>query len=550
MSTISSGSPKEDETVPSDIIKVPFGDRIPFHPFFFAVHPILFLVSYNGGGLRDDGPLLLLICLAVTFLFGSLLYFLLRNARHAGLILTFWIILCFWTIPICDFLRTNLPIRIGQSVPQFCLLLYPIGTYFLWRLRGDFRLDTRRLNIISFLLVLFAVAGVGANELSVMGNVKSDETTFRNSESECESDGEERPDIYFIICDAYAGRHALKQRHHFDNTPFLTELENRGFQVVPNSSSNYPLTIQSIPSVLNMDYVDAFLPMELLKNREFYLKRLALSHVFDNKVIEFLRPLGYRYVLVMNGYQKVPITVKQPPEFVVSSTNDGEFHSLFYETTLLSVLLSQARIHQKTQRHETRTLLKLLKEMPEKYGSEPFFTYVHFYLPQEPYSFRADGSEQRPYARKSSFFHSKLTVREENEMYIEQVRFINDELLQTIDSLLSQSKREPIIVLMSDHGFRLDTEFTLEQKNKRTAEQENEEIALRDFNNLITIRLPNGKRLEDIEGMTNVNVFRAILNAVFGQNEAMLEPRYFTRKNVEATLDIRPTFERLKAASR
>ena len=543
MSIIPIPSPKEDN--PSDKNRISFWDRIPFHPFFFVLYPLLFLVSHNGLSLWDGVPLLSAICLVVTVFFGVLLYFFLRNARHIGVILSVWVILFFWIVPFCDFLRMSLPLKIGLSAPYYFLLCYPIGTIILWRRKGNFYFATRLLNSISAILVILAFAGIGFNVLSIAKDNQTvlqrqnQENFLSQSEAGREIDTSEQPDIYLIICDAYSGQYAMEKLHHYDNLPFLSELEKRGFQVVPCSSSNYNVTKFSIPSILNMDYLDEFIPLDELKtNDEFRLKRICFARVFENKLIDDLRPKGYRYVHVMNGYQRIPVDMKNPPEFMVSSSNNGEFFSLFYDMTLLSVILHYD-IHQSANRRETLNMLQILKTMPEKYGSEPFLTCVHIIAPQEPYCFKADGTKQRFY-----YSQSRLSTQDHNEMYVEQLRFINNELLKVFDTILSQSKRDPVIVLMSDHASRLSAELVTSSLG------EEEKNALASYNNLIAIRLPNGMLLDYSEEMTNVNVFRTILNAVFHENHEILEPRYFAGKDkdTEITQDIRGVFEKWKAS--
>ena len=65
--------------------------------------------------------------------------------------------------------------------------------------------------------------------------------------------GGNRPDIYYIILDAYGRHDALGE---FDNTDFLKELESRGFFVATNATSNYKYSIQSLASSLNLAYLD------------------------------------------------------------------------------------------------------------------------------------------------------------------------------------------------------------------------------------------------------------------------------------------------------
>ena len=70
------------------------------------------------------------------------------------------------------------------------------------------------------------------------------------------------PDIYYIILDEYAGADSLEKNFNFDNIEFISALSKRGFFMPSNSYSNYPYTLLSIPSILNMQYLN-FLSEEM-----------------------------------------------------------------------------------------------------------------------------------------------------------------------------------------------------------------------------------------------------------------------------------------------
>jgi hypothetical protein len=69
-------------------------------------------------------------------------------------------------------------------------------------------------------------------------------------------DGEPKRDVYYIILDGYSRGDVLDEVFDYDNRPFLTRLESLGFSVADNSRSNYAMTRLSLPSSLNMDYLD------------------------------------------------------------------------------------------------------------------------------------------------------------------------------------------------------------------------------------------------------------------------------------------------------
>jgi len=70
--------------------------------------------------------------------------------------------------------------------------------------------------------------------------------------------------------------------YDFDNNPFVSELETKGFYVASGSFSNYIRTVQSINSALNLQYP------ENDKNWS-----ANLHHLNNNYVKEQLRYFGY-----------------------------------------------------------------------------------------------------------------------------------------------------------------------------------------------------------------------------------------------------------------
>jgi hypothetical protein len=63
-----------------------------------------------------------------------------------------------------------------------------------------------------------------------------------------------KPDIYLIIADEYADSASLAAVFQYNNTTFLQELRQRGFQIL-RSRSNYNFTPFSMASMFAMDYL-------------------------------------------------------------------------------------------------------------------------------------------------------------------------------------------------------------------------------------------------------------------------------------------------------
>ena len=105
----------------------------------------------------------------------------------------------------------------------------------------------------------------------------------------------QKPNVYFMILDAYGRADTLKLALGFDNEKFLGELERLGFFIPRHSVSNYPETNASVGSMLNLDYPEA--AKELGTGASLFRRELLGA----NPVVEKFKAEGYRYVLVPGG---------------------------------------------------------------------------------------------------------------------------------------------------------------------------------------------------------------------------------------------------------
>ena len=105
--------------------------------------------------------------------------------------------------------------------------------------------------------------------------------------------GARKPDIYVLCPDDYARHDVLAHYFHYDNGPFLRQLERRGFVVSPESRSPYSDSEANIAAEMNMDYLSR-LPHILGPKSED--SRPVRRLIQDNRASRILKELGYRYV--------------------------------------------------------------------------------------------------------------------------------------------------------------------------------------------------------------------------------------------------------------
>ena len=132
----------------------------------------------------------------------------------------------------------------------------------------------------------------------------------RIAEAKMEISPDELPDIYFIVLDEYPSSGSPAD---FDNDEFVHELEGRGFFVASKARSNYINSRESIPSSLNMKYVDE----SAAKEHKNQLYRMADTHMLG----QILNTLGYQYIHVSSGW--LVTSTNSNADLVVDFTPSG-----------------------------------------------------------------------------------------------------------------------------------------------------------------------------------------------------------------------------------
>jgi hypothetical protein len=149
-----------------------------------------------------------------------------------------------------------------------------------------------RGGIFAALLVLFALPTAGLLKYLHSGAVaaSADRMQFLHSIA-----FRRKPNVYFMILDAYGRADTLKLALGFDNEGFLGELGRLGFFIPRNSVSNYPATNASVGSMLSLDYPEAAKTLE--PDVASFRRELQGA----NPVVEKFKAEGYRYILVPGG---------------------------------------------------------------------------------------------------------------------------------------------------------------------------------------------------------------------------------------------------------
>lgn len=505
----------------------------PAHPFFFALFFVFFLYAHNIEKLvfADTFSALGIVTGAAIILW-ALFLLLYRDTRKAGMLCSLFLILFFSYGHVFEIRGADYWIR-HRYLLSIYALLFLTGAVTLWRVKRPASAGfTTLLNIIAGVLFLSPLASLVFYQVT-RSSLRSDNDFFGNS-SIVQAAADD-PDIYYIMLDAYAGPASLKEFYNYDDSPFTDYLEKKGFYVVATPRSNHSGTALSLSVLLNMDHLAQLSPTGVVSKKTIKPREL----VQHNRVVRFLKERGYVYIhagSIWEGTYK-----NQDADRNINIGYFPDFLMMIYKTTALYPYTFNFSIFNldRVEWERVRYQFSELKKLP---GSEekPVFVFAHFGVPRNPFVFNADGSfhQQRTQeeqaadnARDPQRVAMGLKSSYQAERYINQVAYVNKEVSNLVETILAKSKREPLIIIQSDHGSRIAL------KKREPPPLEVSDLYVNDrMRNFSAFYLPRGGNKLLYDTITQVNTFRIVFNHYFGTTfERRPDTAYVSLPNVNDT---------------
>ncbi|MCE1253349.1 MAG: LTA synthase family protein [Anaerolineae bacterium] len=497
----------------------------PIYPCLFSIYPVLYLISTNSRALcfEDVIKALLLALVLGLFLYGSF-FLILKNPDKAALVCALFILLFFSFGHIGNLLSLFEIKYLDFYLTILWGLIFSGLTYCILRTQNPsrFRIFLNSIagilviaNLLFIVLVFLSSPKAEINSDKLWPLTQPARTAIAGHPQPAPS--EDLPDIYYIILDSYERADKLQQYYHFDNSGFIYALESRGFYVAGASRSNYLFTYYSLPSSMNMIYLND-LPPDIFSSLTSSLK--------TSYVLDFLKLQGYKVIQFKSGdwvtdQLNADVSVNQS----VSQTTTyrlNAFELMLAQTTLLHTFYNFLSPWNNETQHDLRNSLvqdnfiqqrfniqNTFLHLPDYAGQNgPFFIFAHVPSPHYPYIFGPNGENVDINAAN----YLLNTGLKDHSPYTNQMLYINQLTLDSIDRILSQSSKPPVIILASDHGH--DLIFDPEKPDAAG-------LDLRSAN-LIAIYYPDQAYQALYPSISPVNIFRSVFNHVFGASFPLL----------------------------
>ncbi len=464
-------------------------------PFFFLLHIL------NEQYLPSLLPDFLILTLAFSLIAAAtagIMWLILRDWPKATLAALAMLAFNLFFGSAHDFLKTAFP---GSFFIRYSFILPAVTVFFvafIICLKRTNRPLLRLRRYLNLLFILLVAIEIGLLLPKLFRNHQIQVANLSDQFNACDTC--QKPDIYLLVADEYAGNAALQDLFKFDNSKFLHALQERGFHVSLNSHSNYNATVYSMASLFSMDYLSG-LQTGLVNHRDIFRCRSLIRH---NNLTAFFGKLGYNFsnytFFDFAGTEKLvhyPFFINGNALFIAQTFPHRIRKDIGFN------FLSRARLEKivKNTLYNNRRIEKAFRQEVKGGHESPKFVYTHLAMPHQPYFFDSSGKEA-PIEILTEHYEKDW------DAYVGYLHYTNRKLLEFIDMIQSKSSKPPVILLISDHGFRQEDD-SVDRKYY--------------FANLSAVYLPGGHYAGFTDHTSNVNLFRLVLNNQFGQNLPLLK---------------------------
>ena len=323
------------------------------------------------------------------------------------------------------------------------------------------------------------------------GEIVTDTPVVSDPVQNLEETESDHPNVYLMIFDEYGGYENLLRYYDFDNSDFLSEMEDLGFNVSKSSFNVESIsTITNVPNLFNLDYV-----VDHKEEEATYLTYLRNPYIY-----RFFKEHGYT------------INTTSYPAFLddTQSAVSYDNRELYEDTVGYFILKNSLLIHvydgliapnmngsEFSSNDNTGTYLieamNFYKGFSKLNDKGPNFNLGYFSCPHIPLCFKSDGTPISSEEVEEDFAYC----------YIEYLKWANIQIKDIASGIIADDP-DSIIIIMSDHGSR--TLVNDEDKSLTDPDHYKE--------NILNCVYMKGEDL-DIEGLTGINTLITVLNTEY-----------------------------------
>jgi len=311
-----------------------------------------------------------------------------------------------------------------------------------------------------------------------------------------------KPDVYLFVLDEFAGKTQLKLDFDYDLQPFENKLIERGF-IVPTSFSNYPNTEFSMPSLMNMMYLDKVVEGMENNSRDFQVTQEILR---INNVMKIFKANDYDIITFFGGMHNSYNTQLVDEKLCAFGGFNPDLKKNFVLTYLPISYFNEVLLENHS-REKLECVFKTIEDNTIEDNTfddnlKSKFVLAHLRLPHHPFVYDENGNSVE---NKDKY---------DKSAYLSQLKFTETKMLELIDTIQSHSPNA-VIIIFSDHGYRGDIDW----ENPKKIDY------IRGFNTITSFYFPDSYEKIPSE-ISSVNIFRVFFNSYFNADFEILENKH------------------------
>lgn len=318
-------------------------------------------------------------------------------------------------------------------------------------------------------------------------------------------------DILFLVLDGYTSPWILERDFGLDMSDTVDFLEDQGFEVPEAAWSNYTYTINSVPSLLEMNYValdgDAF-----GRGPDDQAGRQVVSG--DAGLMKWLADLGYRITKFESGWEDD--RCGSVDKCFRASRTVGLTNWILLLRTPLRSIVSAERLHP-----YPAAAVSTLNELPDvvreaSSNGTPDFILAHVVSPHSPYALSGECEvREKGIAVSGRPTTHDSALMAERDGYVGQVNCLNQHLVE-LARLISSTGMT--VLITGDHGSAIRGQLSRDPSDW-TPEDFTERFGV-----FLATRTDDACR---ITGVSLVNVSRQVVGCALGIEFPLLDDRYY-----------------------
>ena len=484
------------------------------YPFLIAAFPALSLWAMNPGEARaTDIAAALLATTALAFGTTRIARRFVPSRERAAALGSLWALLL---LSYGHIARVTASLHVGpvdlSRAPSVAAIAAAIGFAGTLALRTRRAIDavlTRTLTFVATALVVMPTLEIAASRRTVAAAehfMRTAGTDTPHLSVVAGADGSPLPDVYYIVLDGYASSDTLRDVYGLDNSAFYAFLRGAGFTIATESRSNYPMTLLSLASSLNMEYLDT----EALAARSDAVNHSRLVQlIHDSRVARILRERGYRVVHFSSGCDATETNPYADVNVPCGHLSD------FAATMIRSTFIRPVDRYLTAYVHPRRITCEIDELARARDPMRPSFVFAHLVAPHPPFVFGRNGE----WLPDPGVADSGVNAWSDRAKYVDELLAVNTKLRVAIEAILRDVRRPAVIVLQGDHG-----PASLDEWRRPGDRFLHERLTILD-----AYLVPPRVRRAIYPSITPVNSFRMLLDAYGGADLPTLADRsYFS----------------------